>query len=93
MEKHSINLKSQINNKVDNSVFDDMINESKKKFETFESNLSCLKSEIDNLQLKHPNPMTGDDVIRVMIQKFLILVFLHKFQNVSLIVLKDLIML
>ena len=35
----------------------------KKKIETFESNLSCLKSEIDNLQLKHPNPMTGDDVI------------------------------
>ena len=31
LEKHSINLKSQINNKVDNSVFDDMINESKKK--------------------------------------------------------------
>ena len=70
-----------------------MINESQKKFETFESNLSCLKSEIDNLQLKHPNPMTGDDVIRVMIQKFLILVFLHKFQNVLTIVLKELIML
>ena len=63
LEKHSINLKSQISNKVDNSVFDDMINESKKKLETFESNLSCLRSEIDNLQLKHPNPMTGDDVI------------------------------
>ena len=63
LEKHSINLKSQINNKVDNSVFDDMINESKKKLETFESNLSCLRSKIDNLQLKHPNPMTGDDVI------------------------------
>ena len=30
-KNHSINLKSQINNKVDNSVFDDMINESKKK--------------------------------------------------------------
>ena len=30
-EKQSINLKSQINNQVDNSVFDDMINESKKK--------------------------------------------------------------
>ena len=38
LEKHSINL-SQIDKKVDNSVFDDMINESKKKFETFESNL------------------------------------------------------
>ena len=38
-EKHSINLKCQINNKVDNSGFDDMINESKKKLETFESNL------------------------------------------------------
>ena len=35
----------------------------KKKIETFESNLSCLKSEIDNLQLKHLNPMTGDDII------------------------------
>ena len=34
LEKHSINFKSQINNKVDNSVFDDMINESKKKIET-----------------------------------------------------------
>ena len=63
LEKHSINLKSQINNKVDNSVFDNMINESKKKLETFESNSSCLRSEIDNLQLKHPDPMTGDDVI------------------------------
>ena len=61
-EKHSINLKSQINSKVENSVFDDMINESKKKLETFESNLSCLRSRIDNLQLKHPNLMTGDDV-------------------------------
>ena len=28
-----------------------------------ESNLSSLRSEIDNLQLKHPNPITGDDVI------------------------------
>ena len=63
LEKHSINLKSQINNKVDNSVFDNMINESKKKLETFESHSSCLRSEIDNLQLKHPDPMTGDDVI------------------------------
>ena len=44
-------------------MFDYVINEGKKKFETFESNLSCLKSEIDNLQLKHPNPMTSDDVI------------------------------
>ena len=61
--KNSINLKNQINNKVDNSVFDDMINESKKKLDTFESNLSCLRSRIDNLQLKHPNPITGDDVI------------------------------
>ena len=60
-EKHSINLKSQINNKVDNIVFDNMINESKKKLETFESNLSCLTSEIYNLQLKHPNTMTGDN--------------------------------
>ena len=61
--KKSINLKSQINKKVDNSVFDDMVNESKKKLETFESNLSCLRSEIDNLQLKDPNPMTVNDVI------------------------------
>ena len=38
LEKHSINLRSQINNKVDNHVFDDMINESKRKLETFESN-------------------------------------------------------
>ena len=38
-----------------------MINESKKKLETFESNLLCLTSEIYNLQLKHPNPMTGDN--------------------------------
>ena len=37
LEKHSINLRSQINNKVDNRVFDDMINESKRKLETFES--------------------------------------------------------
>ena len=44
-------------------MFDDMINESKNKLENFESNLSCLRSEIDNLQLKHSNPMTGDDVI------------------------------
>ena len=63
MEKNSIILKSQINNKVDNSVFDDMINESKKKLETFKSNLSCLRSEVDNLQLKHSNLMTSDDVI------------------------------
>ena len=48
-EKHRINLKSQINNKVDKSMFDDMINESKKKLETFKSNLSCLRSKIDNL--------------------------------------------
>ena len=34
LEKHSINLKSQINNKVDKSVFD-MINASKKKLGTF----------------------------------------------------------
>ena len=40
-----------------------MINESKKKLETFESNLSCLRSDIDNLRLKHPNPMTGYDVV------------------------------
>ena len=40
-----------------------MVNESKKKLETFESNLSCLRSEIDNLQLKDPNPMTVNDVI------------------------------
>ena len=40
-----------------------MINENKKKVETFESNLSCLRFDIDNLQLKHPNPMTGDDAI------------------------------
>ena len=63
LEKHSINLKGQINKKVDNSVFDDMINESKNKLEAFESNLSCLRSESCNLQLKYPNPMTGDDVI------------------------------
>ena len=31
LEPRLINLKSQINNQVDNSVFDDMINESKKK--------------------------------------------------------------
>ena len=31
LEKHSINLKSQINNIFDKSVFDDMINESKNK--------------------------------------------------------------
>ena len=43
-------------------MFDDMINESKKKLETFESNL-CLRSKIDNLQLIHPNPMAGDDVV------------------------------
>ena len=61
--KNSINTKNQINNKVDNSVFDDMINESKKKLETFELDLSCLASEIDNLQLKHTSSMTGDDVI------------------------------
>ena len=35
----------------------------KKKIETFESNLSCLKSENDNLQLKYCNPKTGEDVI------------------------------
>ena len=63
LKEHSINLKSQINKKVDNSVFDDMVNESKKKLETFESNLSCLRSEIDNLQLKDPNLMTVNDVI------------------------------
>ena len=63
MEKHSINFKSQINNKVDNSVFEDTINKSKKNLETFQWNLSCLKSQIENLLLKHPNPMTGDDVI------------------------------
>ena len=61
-KKHSINLKSQINNKVENSAFDDMINESKKKLETFESNLSFLRSGIDKLQLKHPDLMTGNDV-------------------------------
>ena len=38
LEKHRINLRSQINNKVDNRVFDDMINESNRKLETFESN-------------------------------------------------------
>ena len=37
-----------------------MINKSKKNLETFQWNLSCLKSQIDNLLLKHRNPMTGD---------------------------------
>ena len=74
-----------------------MITEKKKKNETFESNLSCLKSEIDNLQLKHLNPMTGDDVISNdspgYDPEIPNLSILHKFQNVSMIVLKELIML
>ena len=79
-------------------MFDDMINESKKKLETFESNLPCLRSEIDNLQLKYPNPMTSEDVINNDSpsddpETPIILAFLHKFQNVSMIVLKELIML
>ena len=36
LEKHSINFKSQINNKFDNSVFEDTINKSKKNLETFQ---------------------------------------------------------
>ena len=58
----------------------------------------CLRSEIDNLQLKYPNPMTSEDVINNDSPSDhpeipIILVFLHKFQNVSMIVLKELIML
>ena len=68
LEKHSISLKIQINNKVDNSVFDDMINESKNKLETFESNLSCLRSEIDNLQ-PHPATRRRSDVVTTSLCK------------------------